>query len=109
MPLTNHQLAELLREQANRLAREGGSVYRVRALRRAAVAVLGLPGEASELLAAAQRQKLESVPGIGRGIARAIRRWVQQSTGEAHSQTGQACRTAVASSSVVGANGPRGV
>jgi DNA polymerase/3'-5' exonuclease PolX len=83
--LTNHQLAELLRARAQHLAREGANVYRVRALRRAALVLLGLPWEAAELATPQGRKVLERIPGIGRGIARTLCEWVRRAHQEAES------------------------
>jgi DNA polymerase/3'-5' exonuclease PolX len=81
--LTNHQLAELLRARAQQLAQEGANVYRVRALRRAALVLLGLPWEAAELATPQGRKVLERIPGIGRGIARTLCEWVRRAHQEA--------------------------
>jgi DNA polymerase/3'-5' exonuclease PolX len=81
--LTNHQLAELLRARAQQLAQEGANVYRVRALRRAALVLLGLPWEAAELATPQGRKVLEGIPGIGRGIARTLCEWVRRAHQEA--------------------------
>lgn len=90
--LTNHQLAELLRARAQHLAREGANVYRVRALRRAALVLLGLPWEAAELATPQGRKVLERIPGIGRGIARTLCEWVRQAQRDAESSSVPACR-----------------
>ena len=79
MVLTNQQLAQRLRERAQRLAQEGANVYRVRALRRAALVILGLPCEAAQMLTPQGRKMLMRIPGIGRGIARTIAEWVHLS------------------------------
>jgi DNA polymerase/3'-5' exonuclease PolX len=72
MPLTNHEIARRLREQASQLARGGDNLYRVRAFRQAAMAVLALPREVSDLLAADGRRALERLPGIGKSLAGTI-------------------------------------
>lgn len=64
--MTNDQIARRLREYAAELARDGGNLYRVRAYRRAAMAVLGLPGPV------AGRAELANVPGIGASLAETI-------------------------------------
>jgi DNA polymerase/3'-5' exonuclease PolX len=79
MVLTNQQLAQRLRECAQRLAQEGANVYRVRALRRAALVILGLPYEAAQLATPQGQKMLIRIPGIGRGIARTIAEWVRLS------------------------------
>jgi DNA polymerase (family 10) len=72
MVLTNQDIAKRLREHANELARTGDNLYRVRAFRSAAMAVLALPGDVSELLAAGGPRELERVPGIGKSLATTI-------------------------------------
>jgi DNA polymerase (family 10) len=72
MRLTNHQIAERLRKQAAELARGGDNLYRVRAFRQAAMTVLGLPEELSELLADRGRGALERLPGVGKSLAERI-------------------------------------
>lgn len=72
MPLTNHEIAKRLREQASQLARGGDNLYRVRAFRQAAMAVLALPREVSDLVAADGRRGLERLPGIGKSLAGTI-------------------------------------
>ena len=47
MTLTNQDIAKRLREHASELARTGDNLYRVRAFRSAAMAVLALPGAAA--------------------------------------------------------------
>jgi DNA polymerase/3'-5' exonuclease PolX len=88
MVLTNHQLAERLRERAHRLAQEGANVYRVRALRRAAMVILGLPYEAAQMATPQGRKMLTRLPGIGRGIARTISEWVRLSQMETEVASG---------------------
>jgi holliday junction DNA helicase RuvA len=70
--LTNHQIAKRLRQQAMELARGGDNLYRVRAFRQAAMAVLALPEEVSVLVAAEGRDALERLPGVGKSLARTI-------------------------------------
>lgn len=74
MPLTNQDIAQKLREHATELARAGSNLYRVRAFRSAAMAVLGLPNEVAELVAAGRGHYLEQVPGIGKSLAETITR-----------------------------------
>jgi Holliday junction DNA helicase RuvA len=72
MLLTNHEIARKLRERASELARGGDKLYRVRAFRQAAMAVLALPEDLSALVAAEGRRALEQVPGIGKSLAGTI-------------------------------------
>lgn len=72
MPLTNQEIAQKLREHATALARARSNLYRVRAFRSAAMAVLGLPNEVSELIASGRVADLENVPGIGKSLAETI-------------------------------------
>jgi len=70
--MTNEDIARRLREHASELARGGNNLYRVRAFRQAAMAVLGLTDEVRELVAGGGPAVLERVPGIGRSLADTI-------------------------------------
>ncbi len=70
--MTNAEIAYELRTRATEMARAGDNLYRIRALRQAAMAVLGLPRPVSEVVAAAGPRGLERVPGIGRSLADTI-------------------------------------
>jgi len=70
--MTNEQIARKLREQASELARGGNNLYRVRAFRQGAMAVLGLTDEAETLVAIGGPKALEQVPGIGKSLAETI-------------------------------------
>ncbi len=59
--MTNQDIARRLREQAAALAREGTNLYRIRAFRQAAMAVLALPAEAADLVARSGPRSLEHV------------------------------------------------
>jgi Holliday junction DNA helicase RuvA len=72
MLLTNHQIAQRLRQQATALARGGDNLYRVRAFRQAAMTVLALPVELSALVAVKGRGALEHLPGVGKSLAETI-------------------------------------
>jgi DNA polymerase/3'-5' exonuclease PolX len=72
MTLSNQEIARKLREHATELARGGDNLYRVRAFRQAAMAVLALPEELSTLVAADGRRALERLPGIGKSLAGTI-------------------------------------
>jgi DNA polymerase (family 10) len=75
--VTNEQIARKLREHAAELARGGDNLYRVRAFRQAAMAVLGLADEVTSLVAAGGPRALERVPGIGRSLAGTIAEYVR--------------------------------
>ena len=70
--MTNDAIARRLREHAAELARGGDNLYRVRAFRQAALAVLNLPEPVEAILSARGRDGLEQVPGIGRSLAGTI-------------------------------------
>jgi DNA polymerase (family 10) len=72
MTLTNEEIARKLRDRATELARVGHNLYRVRAFRSAAMAVLGLSDEVAELVAGGRARRLEQVPGIGKSLAGTI-------------------------------------
>jgi DNA polymerase (family 10) len=82
MALTNQEIAQKLREHATELARTGSNLYRVRAFRSAAMAVMGLPREVAELVAKGDTRMLERTPGIGKSLADTIARY---STGQTDS------------------------
>ena len=67
--MDNTHIADRLRAHASELARGGDNLYRVRAFRQAAMAVLALP---EPVAAVAERGGLERVPGIGRSLAKTI-------------------------------------
>ena len=70
--MTNDAIARRLREHAAELARGGDNLYRVRAFRQAALAVLNLPDPVETILTVRGRGGLEQVPGIGRSLAETI-------------------------------------
>lgn len=74
--MTNDQIARQLRDHAGALAKTGGNLYRVRAFRQAAMAVLALDRGVNELGA----DGLKGVPGIGASLAETIARYAR--TGE---------------------------
>ena len=77
--MTNEEIARQLRAQAAELASQGESLYRVRAFRQAAMAVLTQTTEVAEALESHGRKGLERIPGVGRSIAEAIERICQPS------------------------------
>jgi DNA polymerase (family 10) len=72
MLLNNQEISQKLREQASSLEHNGGTLYRVRAYRQAAMAVLALPEEVSTIVSKSGQQALEQFPGIGKSLARTI-------------------------------------
>ena len=69
---SNQQISQKLREQATELARQGDNLYRVRAFRQAAMTVLALPQELSDLVETSGVQVLEQLPGVGKSLAATI-------------------------------------
>jgi len=68
----NAAVADMLREAAALLAAQDANPFRVAAYRKAADTVLALPGSLRELFARGGRAGLDSLPGVGPGIAAAI-------------------------------------
>jgi Holliday junction DNA helicase RuvA len=69
---SNQEISEKLRERATTLEHNGGTLYRVRAYRQAAMIVLALPEEVSNIVAKSGQQALEQFPGIGKSLAKTI-------------------------------------
>lgn len=78
MSLNNREISEKLREQANVLARSGDNLFRVRAYRQAALAVMSLSEEVSTIVARMGQEALEQFPGIGKSLAQTIVGYVHQ-------------------------------
>ena len=74
--MTNSDVARQLQFQARKLAERHGNLYRIRAYRRAALAILGLPRAVSDL----RKSELEVLSGIGDHLALAITHYTR--TGE---------------------------
>ncbi len=72
VPEVNRQVAEKLREMADLISQQGGNPFRVGAYRRAARSLESLTEDLRERVAEGGPRALESLPGIGRGIATAI-------------------------------------
>jgi hypothetical protein len=70
--MDNHTIAEQLNEYARVLEAEGGSVFRVRAYRRAAEVIRDLGRPLQELVAEQGRAGLEAIPGIGNSLSYTI-------------------------------------
>jgi DNA polymerase (family 10) len=73
MVILNHQIAERLDEVAQILQEQGANPFRVRAYRRGAEVLRGLPRPVAEVFAEGGLDALEALPGIGPSLARAIR------------------------------------
>lgn len=71
--IQNAEVAARLSEAGKLLAEQGANPYRARAYQRAAELLLSLPRPVAELVHAEGTQGLEKLPGIGSGLARAIR------------------------------------
>jgi len=90
--MTNAEIARKLREHAADLARAGHNLYRVRAFRQAALSVLGLPREVSEVVAAAGPAPLRAVPGIGDSLAGTIADYAATGTWNPRTPAARPCR-----------------
>jgi DNA polymerase (family X) len=66
--MTNTDIARQLQRHARKLARNHGSLYRIRAYRRAVHTILGLERPVTEL----GKRELQVLPGIGKHLAVAI-------------------------------------
>lgn len=73
IPANNRRVAEALREASVLLAEQGANPFRVAAWRRAADTVAGLERDLREILNQEGIEGLDALPGIGYGIAGAIR------------------------------------
>src|SRR5271167_4914597 len=67
MPVVNAEIASQLDKVADLLDIEGANQFRVRAYRRAARVVGGLPRNVADMLAAGEN--LDALPGIGKDLA----------------------------------------
>jgi DNA polymerase/3'-5' exonuclease PolX len=70
--MSNSDIARTLRQRATELARSGDNLYRVRAFRQAAFAVLSLENDIQHLVAVGGPKALEQVPGIGKSLSETI-------------------------------------
>ena len=79
----NTQVAIKLQEMADLLEQQAANPFRIKAYRQAASTLSGLEQDLTEILAQEGTAGLEALPGIGRGIATAIKeivtrgRWAQ--------------------------------
>lgn len=78
-----HQLADIFRAMANLLAAQRANPYRVRAYRKAAEAILTIPGDLSDLAA---RRQLQEIPGIGKDLAGKIEEFLATGTIRAYEE-----------------------
>src|ERR1700682_5471832 len=78
--MDNRTIADWLTDYAHFLETEGGSLYRVRAYRRAAQTLMGLDHPAAHTVEAEGRKGLEELAGIGTHLAYTIDELVR--TGE---------------------------
>lgn len=75
--MTNNDIARKLRDRAAELAKSGDNLYRIRAFRQAAIAVLGLPDDVHALVSTGGSKALEQIPGIGKSLAETIAKIAQ--------------------------------
>ena len=73
VPVLNQNVAERLDEVAQILEEQGANPFRVRAYRRGADLLRGLPRPVAEVFEEGGLPALEALPGIGPSLARAIR------------------------------------
>jgi DNA polymerase (family 10) len=71
--MTNNEVARQLQRHARKLAATHGSLYRIRAYRRAVHAILGLDRPVTEL----QKEELQVLPGIGDHLAAVINHYAR--------------------------------
>jgi len=83
MAPTNEAIAQALRAQAKALDQTGSNLYRVRAFRQAAMAVLMLPTAVTEIVAQEGPAGLERIPTIGRSLAETILGIIRRLSAEA--------------------------
>lgn len=92
MSPTNQEISRKLRAHASELSGTKDNLYRIRAYRRAAMAVLTLPEEVSDIVASRGHVGLAEVPGIGKSLAKTIVELVHVETrggnGLTHSRDG---------------------
>ena len=75
--MTNADVVKQLRNHANSLSHSGANLYRVRAFRQAAVAVLAADREAEDVIAEGGRVGLRKVFGIGESVAETIAEFLE--------------------------------
>jgi DNA polymerase (family 10) len=67
--MDNFSIAQRLRQYANQLDGADGNLFRIRAYRRAALALMGLDRPLAQLLAESGSDGLAALPGIGAHLA----------------------------------------
>jgi DNA polymerase/3'-5' exonuclease PolX len=75
--LTNSEIARKLQAHAAELAGKGGNLYRIRAFRQAAFAVMGLEEPLERLLERSGRRGLQTIRGIGSSLAETLEQLVE--------------------------------
>ncbi|QEL16007.1 helix-hairpin-helix domain-containing protein [Limnoglobus roseus] len=75
--MTNADVVKKLREHANTLTQSGANLYRVRAFRQAAVAVMASDREAADVIAEGGRGELQRAFGIGESVAETIAEFLE--------------------------------
>jgi holliday junction DNA helicase RuvA len=71
--MTNQTIANQLRSYAAELARQGDNLYRIRAIRRAALNILALPQPIEQILQDGGQIGFQKMAGIGPSLADEIR------------------------------------
>jgi DNA polymerase (family 10) len=89
--MDNRNIADRLRQYARELDTEGGNLYRVRAYRRAAEAIIDFEIPLATVLRRGGRRRLQELPGIGAHIAKAIESLIQTGKMPARVRTPMAC------------------
>ena len=70
--MDNNHIAHELLAEARQAAASGDNLYRVRALRRAAMVIQALDRPVTALVASDGGRELRSLPGVGASLARTI-------------------------------------
>ena len=84
--MNNREIARQLTDYAHFLQSRGASLYKVRAYRKAAETVLGLPRAAIELYETEGRKGFRELPGIGSHLSYTIECLIR--TGQFHTMDG---------------------
>ena len=84
--MSNREIARQLTDYAHFLQSRGASLYRIRAYRKAAETVLGLPRAAIELYETEGRKGFRELPGIGSQLSYTIECLIR--TGQFHTLGG---------------------
>ena len=92
MKLTNAEIARKLQSHASVLAGRGDNLYRVRAFRQAAFAVLGLEEPLDLLLERFGRKGLTEIRGIGSSLAETLEQLVETGSIPEKSDAYDGCR-----------------